>query len=164
MRIIYANFFSPLVITLLFVQELTGAIVVETLGIEQSTWEVLRLGVVIAFMVLRYLSLREELQLQFDQSYVIISRMMIEKDERTFHYVQLRVEQNFREIWFTVLQHASNFMLPILLCICFMQRTITFQLSESDSFAFNFTSTIEKHQEAMKALETYDLLSDREQL
>jgi hypothetical protein len=75
---------------------------VSTFKLEQSTWEVMRLGVVIFFMILRYLSFREELQLQFDQSYSIISLMMIEKNSKAFQYVKLRVEQNFNYTWFTV--------------------------------------------------------------
>jgi len=75
---------------------------VSTFKLEQSTWEVMRLGVVIFFMILRYMSFREELQLQFDQSYSIISLMMVEKNSKAFQYVKLRVEQNFNETWFTV--------------------------------------------------------------
>lgn len=60
-KLTYANFFAPVVIAFLFVQELTGAIVTETLGVDQATWEVLRLGFVLVFMVLRYFAFREEL-------------------------------------------------------------------------------------------------------
>lgn len=46
--------------------------------------------------------------------------MMIEKNEKTFLYVQARVTQNFNETWFYVFQQAAVFMTPILLCVCFM--------------------------------------------
>ena len=52
--------------------------------------------------------------------------MMIEKNEKTFIYVQARVTQNFNETWLMVFQQATVFMTPILLCVCFMQRAITF--------------------------------------
>lgn len=61
-RLIYLNFFAPAIIAFLFTQELTGAVVVEALGIDQATWEVSRLGLVLLFMLLRYQTFREELQ------------------------------------------------------------------------------------------------------
>jgi hypothetical protein len=89
---------------------------------------------------------------------------MIEKDERTFNYVKLRVLQNFERTWFTVYQHACNFIVPVLLGICFMQRAITFQLNKKEDYDFDFTSTIEKHKQAIKDQQTYDIFGDREQL
>jgi len=45
-----------------------------------------------------------------------------------------------------------------------MQRVITFQLATADSFDFNFDSTVAKYQEGLKNLDSYDILSDREEL
>jgi hypothetical protein len=45
-----------------------------------------------------------------------------------------------------------------------MQRVITFQLAPADSFDFNFDSTVAKYQEGLKNLDSYDILSDREEL
>jgi len=55
-------------------------------------------------------------------------------------------------------------MIPVLFCVCFMQRVITFQLATADSFDFNFDSTVAKYQEGLKNLDSYDILSDREEL
>jgi len=91
--------------------------------------------------------------------------MMIEKNEKTFLYVQARVTQNFNETWFYVFQQAAVFMTPILLCVCFMQRAITFQLAADGSTEFDFSSTIAKIQEASSdPAQPYDLFKDREQI
>ena len=60
-RLLYLQFFAPIIITFLFMQELTGSLVVQYVGIEQETWEVTRLGFVLLFMVIRHLTFREEL-------------------------------------------------------------------------------------------------------
>ena len=60
-RMLYANFFAPVVIVFLFIQELTGVIITETFGVEQETWEVARLVVVLMLMALRYQTFREEI-------------------------------------------------------------------------------------------------------
>jgi hypothetical protein len=79
-RLLYANFLAPIFISFLFVHELTGSIVEEYTGMDKETWEVARLGVVLAFMLTRLLTFREEMQFQFDQSYAIIQRMMDDRN------------------------------------------------------------------------------------
>ena len=85
--------------------------------------------------------------------------MMIEKNEKTFQYVQARVTQNFNETWFLVFQQAANFMLPTLLCVCFMQRAVTFQLASPKAIEFDFSSTFAKINSAQQdpAGEPYNL-------
>jgi len=61
-RFVNLNFFFPMLITLLFIHELTGSLVVSTLGCTKETWEVARLGVVVVAGTLRLLTFREELQ------------------------------------------------------------------------------------------------------
>jgi hypothetical protein len=63
MRLLYANFFAPVIIVFLYIHELTGAVMIETFNVEQQTWEVARLGVVFGLMICRYMTFREELQL-----------------------------------------------------------------------------------------------------
>mmetsp|Transcript_2755 Transcript_2755/g.3786 ORF Transcript_2755/g.3786 Transcript_2755/m.3786 type:complete len:135 (+) Transcript_2755:609-1013(+) len=104
-KILYANFLAPAVVVLLFMHEVTGVFVVDTLGLDIISWNIIRLVVVLALVSLRFLTFREELQFQFDQSYYMISRMIteeVEKTENTFLYVRSRVSQNFSDTWFTV--------------------------------------------------------------
>lgn len=90
---------------------------------------------------------------------------MIEKNEKTFQYVQARVTQNFNDTWFHVYQQASSFMVPVLLCVCFMQRAITLQLADRKTFEFDFSSTFAKIKEAKSdpSAEPYNIFQDREE-
>lgn len=93
-KLLYANFLAPIFIVFLFMHELTGAFVVETLGLWEMHWQVIRLLTVLGLVAVRFLIFREELQFQFDQSYYIISRMIteeVDKTENTFLYVRSRV-------------------------------------------------------------------------
>lgn len=86
-KLIYANLLAPIFVSLLFMHELTGSIVVETLGLSELSWNIIRLMLVLCVVALRFLIFREELQFQFDQSYYIISRMLtneVEKTEQAF--------------------------------------------------------------------------------
>jgi len=63
------------------------------------------------------ISMREELQTTFSQSYALIVKLMQEKDERLFKYVQARISQSFSQTWYTVFTQLSTFVVPWLLCI-----------------------------------------------
>ena len=91
MRVIYAIFLSPLLICFLFVHELTGSLVQGATGMDDITWQAVRIGFIILFLAMRLLIFREELQFQFDQSYTLIKRLMQDKDERLFKYIQARI-------------------------------------------------------------------------
>lgn len=96
---------APIFVMFLFMHELTGSIVIDTLGLNEMSWQVIRLILVLCVVGLRFSIFREELQFQFDQSYYVISRMIqeeVEKTENTFLYVKARVTQNFYDTWFSI--------------------------------------------------------------
>ena len=87
----YVNFLAPIFVSLLFMNELTGSIFTQTLGLSEYSWQIIRLMIVLCVIALRFLTFREELQFQFDQSYYIIAKMIqndVEKTENTFLYVR----------------------------------------------------------------------------
>ena len=90
----------------------------------KEVWEILRLFFVIAYIAAKTVVFREELQFQFDQSYFVISKMMDDKDDRVFQYVRARVTQNFGETWYDIFQTSSQFIQPLLLVVCFLNRMI----------------------------------------
>jgi hypothetical protein len=61
MKLLYANFFGPMVIVILFVHELSGSIIQDKLGMSKEVWEILRLFVVIAYIAAKTVVFREEL-------------------------------------------------------------------------------------------------------
>ena len=144
---LYANLLAPVLVIMLFMHEVTGSFMVDTLGLDLMGWYIVRIVLVLCVVTLRFMIFREELQFQFDQSYYIISRMIqeeVEKTENTFLYVRSRVHQNFNETWFTVFQQASNFMIPSLLSICSLHRIIMFASLDKQSTEFDFSKTIQK--------------------
>lgn len=146
-KLLYANFLAPILVLLLFMHELTGSLVVDTLGVWDIHWQVFRLLAVLGVVALRFLLFREELQFQFDQSYYIISRMIteeVEKSENTFLYVRSRVTQNFRDTWFTIFQQATIFMVPVLIVICALHRIVMFAGLDRRAMEFDFSATIQK--------------------
>jgi hypothetical protein len=58
---LYANFIAPLIVAFLFMHELTGSLVMSVLGINDMTWQVIRLLLVLCFVSLRFMLFREEL-------------------------------------------------------------------------------------------------------
>ena len=166
MKLLYLNFLGPIIIVILFVYELSGSIVVDKLGASKEVWEILRLFIVIGFVAAKTVVFREEMQFQFDQSYFVISKMMQDKDEKLFQYVQARVTQNFRETWYDIFQTSSQFIQPILLVICFLNRALTLSAAGQRTVVYDFTSTHAKIRDAQQG-ETpvaYDLFQDREEL
>ena len=60
-QMLYVNFIAPLFVAFLFMHELTGSLVISVLGINEMTWQVIRLLLVLCFVSLRFLLFREEL-------------------------------------------------------------------------------------------------------
>ena len=90
-KLLYVNLLAPLFVSLLFMHELTGSFFTQTLGLGEYSWQMIRIMVIMCVVAVRFLTYREELQFQFDQSYYIISRMIqneVEKTENTFLYVK----------------------------------------------------------------------------
>lgn len=135
----------PIVLSFLFMHELTGSLVCSVTGMSEITWQGVRLLIVLVATYLRYLLFREELQFQFDQSYYIISRMIqeeVEKTDETFLYVRSRVTQNFYDTWYTIFQQSTTFMIPVLLVMCALHRILTFANLDKKATEFDFTDTI----------------------
>ena len=61
-KLLYANLMAPVFVAVLFMHELTGSLVMSTLGLSDLSWQVIRLLLVLAAITLRFLIFREELQ------------------------------------------------------------------------------------------------------
>ena len=105
----------------------------------------------------------------------MISRLLqneVDKSEDTFLYVRQRCAQNFYEVWYTIFQQASTFMIPVLLVICTLHRVLAFSSLDKKAMEFDFTSTIQKLRDNQSAAGVamtadgmpYDLMHDKEQL
>ena len=62
----YVNFLSPIFVSLLFMNELTGSVATQTLGLGEYSWQIIRMMIILCVIALRFLTFREELQFQFD--------------------------------------------------------------------------------------------------
>jgi hypothetical protein len=83
--------------------------------------------------------------------------MVQKNDEKLFAYVRVRILQNYLEAWFNIAQQAATWMIPTLLCVLSLQRSLSFAYVTNTEF--DFASTHAKIQE-----EGYILFNEREQL
>ena len=58
----YLNFLAPIFVSLLFMNELTGSVVTQNLGISEYSWQIIRMMIILCVIALRFLTFREELQ------------------------------------------------------------------------------------------------------
>jgi hypothetical protein len=153
------NLFSPLIVSILFITPLLESVVVPDV-ISQSVWNLLRIFCVIAAVGLRSLTFREELQFHFNESYFYVQRLMVDKDEKIFRYIKLRITENYNDTWYSVFQHLCNFAAPILLVLSYINRIVAF--STSQLLNLDFTKIIDKMNAAAGGRASFDLISDKD--
>jgi hypothetical protein len=71
--------------------------------------------------------------------------MVQKNDEKLFSYVRVRVLQNYLETWYNIAQQAATWMVPTLMCVLSLQRSLSFAYVTNSEF--DFTSTHAKIQE-----------------
>ena len=106
--------------------------------LSEASWRILRMGAIVLTICMRMLTFREELQFYFNESYFLVQKLMINKDEKIFRYIKLRISENFFKTWYSVFQHLCNFVIPMLLLLCYVHRLIAFVTVE-DSLALDFS-------------------------
>lgn len=92
--LLYVNFLLPLVVVTLFLSPLSKSLLVPGV-VSEGGFQLLKGSSVIIAGVARTLTFRRELQHQFNESYLMVQRLMIDKNVRIFKYVQLRMQENF---------------------------------------------------------------------
>ena len=75
-KLLYAILITSVIVIMLFIHEVTGTLIVDTMGLNPLYWNIIRAVIVLGIASLRIMTYKEELQFQFDQSYYIISRMV----------------------------------------------------------------------------------------
>jgi len=88
--LLYLNFFLPLVVVTLFLNPLSKSLLVPDM-VSEGGFQVLKTSMVIIAGVARTVTFRRELQYQFSESYLMVQRLMIDKNVRIFNYVKLRM-------------------------------------------------------------------------
>lgn len=88
---------------------------------------------------MRTLTFKEELQFHFNESYFLVQKLMIDKSERIFRYIRLRMQENFLKTWYTVFQQCSNLAIPMLIVLAFVDKHISYlNIADEKSLDFNF--------------------------
>jgi hypothetical protein len=141
LSIMFFNLFSPLIICLLYITPLFESVLVPDV-LSQGAWNALRIAFVIGSVAVRTLTFREEVQFHFNESYFYVQRLMIDKDEKIFRYIKLRITENYNDTWYAVFQHACNFAVPVLLILAYINRLVAFATT-SVSMALDFTKITE---------------------
>jgi hypothetical protein len=153
------NLFSPLIVSLLYISPLVESLLVPSL-LSSAVYDLLRVAFVISAIALRTLTFREEIQFHFNESYFYVQRLMIDKDEKIFRYIKLRITENYNDTWYAIFQHLCNFATPILLVLAYINRLVAF--SVVNSLNLDFTKIIDKINAVGRA--NYDLISDKESI
>jgi len=100
---LYVNFLTPLLISILYINPLLETYIVPEY-MSESVFRVIRVAIVVMSICLRMLTFREELQFVFNESYFMVQKLMVEKNEKVFRYIKLRIQENFLNTWYTVYQ------------------------------------------------------------
>ncbi|CDW72459.1 UNKNOWN [Stylonychia lemnae] len=133
----FINLLSPILIILLFIQPLIEQFVVPEYMVVE-TWRVIRTGVLVVAVCLRMMTFREELQFLFNESYFLVQKLMIDKNEKLFRYIKLRIQENFLNTWYNIYQQTCNLILPMLLLLIYVHRLVSSILSTQQSNALDY--------------------------
>lgn len=156
-NILLANFLAPLFIALIFIDELLGSSIIGVISIQQ--WHMLRLIPVLLLILMRGLLFRNEIQFQFDQSYLLISKMMSNGlNEKVYPYIRAKIAQTFNRTWEIVIQQSATIALPTLLSLLFAQRALTFYLGKQEDLEFT-SAKLRIRQDI-----NFDLFSDKTEM
>lgn len=98
---LYINFIFPVIIVLVFINPLTKSLLVPDL-ISDSSFTIIKILLVLIASTCRVSSFREELQFQFNESYYLVQRLMIDKNAQIFKYIQLRMQENWLSTWYYI--------------------------------------------------------------
>lgn len=121
----YINVLSPLLVVVLYLSPLVEVLLVPDY-ISETVWRVGRISFVICALCLRMLTFREEIQFHFNESYFYVQKLMTDKNEKIFRYIKLRIQENFLATWYSIFQHACNYIVPILLVLLYVSRLVAF--------------------------------------
>jgi hypothetical protein len=103
--------------------------------------------VIVIAICLRTLTFKEELQFHFNESYFLVQKLLVDKSERIFRYIKLRMQENFLRTWYTVFQQCSNLAIPMLIVLAFVDKHISFlYVMDDKSLEFDFTFIQERMQ------------------
>ena len=61
---------------------------------------------------------------------------MVDKNEKIFRYIKLRIQENFQDTWYAVFQHICNMIVPMLLLLIYVHRLVSFESVDSN-FSYN---------------------------
>ena len=101
MGLMYGNVFLPLIVIIMFIKPLVEVHVVPE-HLSPTTWGNIRVLMIVLCICLRLLTFREELQFHFNESYFLVQKLMVDKNEKIFRYVRLRMQENFLNTWYLV--------------------------------------------------------------
>ena len=125
LSLMYLNMLTPVIVISVFIAPLFESVVVPDY-LPQHVWSLFRLVIVIGTIGLRMFLFREELQFHLNESYFYVQKLMSDKDEKIFRYIKLRIEENFKATWYSVFQHCSNYVVPILLVLAYINRLVSY--------------------------------------
>jgi len=97
----YFNVIAPIIIASLFIRPLIETMVVPDY-ISEANYKVIRIGFIVVTLCMRIMTFREEMQFYFNESYFLVQRLMIDKNEKIFRYIKLRIQENFQATWYSV--------------------------------------------------------------
>jgi hypothetical protein len=161
--LMYLNILTPVIVVSMYISPLFESLVVPDY-LSLNLWNMLRIIVVISAIGVRMLVFREEIQFHLNESYFYVQKLMTDKDEKIFRYIKLRIEENFKATWYAVFQHCSNYIIPILLVLLYINRLVAFIPIEGKSpdFKLDYQKIVDKINAV--GVNKFELFGDQESM
>lgn len=118
------SFFSPLIVIFMYIPSLSSGFLVPEI-MTMNSFEILRIWLQFGVILLKAIMFYDELQFDFDENYLYIQKLMQNKNERLFKYIQLKMKLKFVNIWVTSFQYLSMFLIPTMLLFAYTHKFIS---------------------------------------
>ena len=77
----------------------------------KSRW-FLKIAIIILIILAKVCTFYDELQFNWNESYFYIQKLMQNKSEKLFQYIQLKMRLKFLNAWITWFQYMAIFLIP----------------------------------------------------
>ena len=115
------NFFIPLIAIFSFIPALSRSFVVPNL-MTDIVFDITRMTVLIAILILKLSIFSFELQFNFNEGYFYVQSLLKNKSEKLFNYITLKMKLKFINTWITCFQYTAIIVIPLLFTLLYIHK------------------------------------------